>query len=569
MDDIQTNPRPWLDHYPEGIPALIAPPPYNLLGQLAVQQAQRLGSKTAYTCVLPNGMAGSLSYAEIDRLSDAFAAWLREDLGLKPGDRVALQIPNGLAYPVIAFGVFKASCILVNVNPLYTADEMGKMFADAQPSVAVVIDVFADKLAQALKAHPVRHVVLSSAAEFFATFHRTLIGIVQKYVRKEVPNPAFSHLRLAEAVRRGQVRLQKGADVKAYTAKATPNDIACLQYTGGTTGISKAAMLTHSNLLFNTVQFLSFANGVLTEKTVILTALPLYHIFAFTVNFLGIHFVGGCNVLIPNPRPLTNLKPAFEKFDITFLSGVNTLFNGLMNEQWFRDAPPKHLDCSVAGGMALQQAVAERWSKVTSTSIYEGYGLTEASPVLSFNPFGSGEAGSIGVPLPSTDLKCVDANFNTVPLGEPGELAARGPQVMLGYWNRPDETAKVLRDGWLLTGDIATMNANGYFRIVDRSKDMILVSGFNVYPNEIEEALAHLPGVKECAVVGVPDENSGEAPKAFIVKSDPNLTAEMVRAYCKQHLTGYKVPKYVEFRDDLPKSNVGKILRKDLRAAAK
>ncbi len=563
------NSRPWLAHYPDGIPAEVAAPAFRMLGEIATAQAQKFASKTAFTCVLPNGMAGSLSYADVDRLSDAFAAWLREDLGLKSGDRVALQIPNGLTYPIVAFGVFKASCILVNVNPLYTADEMAKMFADAQPSVAVVIDVFAEKLARALQAHPVRHVVLSSAAEFFAPFHRTLIGVVQKYVRKEVPTPSFSHMRFSEAIRRGQVRVQKGVDIKAYTAKASPNDIACLQYTGGTTGVSKAAMLTHSNLIFNTVQFLTFSTGVLNESTVILTALPLYHIFAFTVNFLGMCFVGGLNVLIPNPRPLINMKPAFDKYNITFLSGVNTLFNGLMNEQWFRDAPPKSLQCSVAGGMALQQAVAERWAKVTNTNVYEGYGLTEASPVLTFNPFGSGEIGSIGVPLPSTELKCVDANFNSVPLGEPGELAARGPQVMLGYWNRPDETEKVLRDGWLLTGDIATMNARGYFRIVDRSKDMILVSGFNVYPNEIEDVLSRMPGVKECAVVGVPDEASGEAPKAFIVKSEAGLTAEAVRAYCKEHLTGYKVPKYVEFRDDLPKSNVGKILRKDLRSLAK
>ncbi|MGH6644319.1 MAG: AMP-binding protein, partial [Bradyrhizobium sp.] len=325
-------------------------------------------------------------------------------------------------------------------------------------------------------------------------------------------------------------------------------------------------MLTHRNLVMNAAQVTGFAGEHISSTDTILTALPLYHIFAFTVNFLAFYTRSGHSVLIPNPRPLTNLRKAFETQGITFITGVNTLFNGLLNEPWFRDAPPATLRIGVAGGMALQAAVAERWVRVTGRPIIEGYGLTEASPVLTFNPFSAGRIGAIGVPIPLTDLKCVDDAFNEVPLGQPGELAARGPQVMAGYWRRPDETAMVMRGEWLLTGDIATMDESGFFRIVDRRKDMILVSGFNVFPNEIEDVLAKLVGVKEVAVVGVPDGAAGEAPKAFVVRSDPALTAEAVRAYCKQHLTGYKVPKFVEFRNELPKSNVGKILRKDLRA---
>jgi long-chain acyl-CoA synthetase len=352
----------------------------------------------------------------------------------------------------------------------------------------------------------------------------------------------------------------------AYTEGMEPSAVACLQYTGGTTGVSKAAMLTHRNLVMNAAQTTAFAGTAITSEETILTALPLYHIFAFTVNFLAFYMRSARSVLIPNPRPLTNLRKALEGQGITFITGVNTLFNGLLNEDWFREAPPPTLRIAVAGGMALQAAVADRWARVTQRPIIEGYGLTETSPVLTFNPFAAARIGMIGVPIPLTELKCVDEAFNEVPRGEPGELAARGPQVMAGYWRRPDETALVMRGEWLLTGDIAIEDEAGFFRLVDRRKDMILVSGFNVFPNEIEDVLAKLAGVKEAAVVGVPDGAAGEAPKAFVVRSDPALTAEAVRAHCRQHLTGYKVPKHVEFRDELPKSNVGKILRRELRA---
>jgi long-chain acyl-CoA synthetase len=344
-----------------------------------------------------------------------------------------------------------------------------------------------------------------------------------------------------------------------------PSAIACLQYTGGTTGVSKGAMLTHRNLIMNVAQFLSFRSDDMRENDHVLTALPLYHIFAFTVDLLGFFVRGAHNILIPSPKPLTNLRKAFETQDITFITGVNTLFNGLLNEPWFCANPPKSLRVSIAGGMALQEAVAVRWRNITGTEVAEGYGLTEASPVLTVNPAGREKPGSIGVPLPSTEMKCVDDQGNEAAIGEPGEIIARGPQIMPGYWRQPGETKNVLRDGWLYTGDIGKMDAEGYFSIVDRRKDMILVSGFKVYPNEVEAVLAGLAGVKECAVIGVPDGASGEAVKAIIVRGDPALDAAAVRDFCRRKLTNYKVPKLVEFRDDLPKSNVGKILRKELR----
>jgi long-chain acyl-CoA synthetase len=445
---------------------------------------------------------------------------------------------------------------------------MAQIYADAEPAALVIIDLFADKLAAALAKSPVRHVVLTRAAELFPLPTRLLVGLVQTHVRKEVPQPRFPHRRFVEALRAGARRISRGTRVADFDRALEPSAVACLQYTGGTTGVSKGAMLTHRNLIMNAAQFLCFAQDKISERDIVLTALPLYHIFAFTVNFLGFYVRSGHSVLIPNPRPLANLRKAFERNEITFITGVNTLFNALSNESWFRERPPRSLKVSVAGGMALQPAVAERWLALTGCPIVEGYGLTETSPVLTFNPFGRGKIGSIGIPIPSTEIKCVDDAFNEVAVGQPGELACRGPQVMAGYWRRPEETAQVMRGDWLLTGDIATMDEDGYFRIVDRRKDMILVSGFNVFPNEVEEVLSRLEGVRECAVVGVPDGASGEVPKAFIVRSHEGVTAEVVRAHCRQHLTGYKVPRLVEFRTDLPKSNVGKILRKDLRAEA-
>jgi long-chain acyl-CoA synthetase len=556
---------PWLAFYPPGVPPTIESPPYELLGDIAPHLAARKPTAPAFTTIMPNGMAASLSFAEVHRYSDDFAAYLREKLRLKPGDRVAIQIPNGLPYPVAAFGIFKAGCVLVNVNPLYTAHEMVHLFQDAEPAAIIAVDMFADKLAEALQHTRIPQVILTEAASLFPMASRRLIGFVQKYVKKQVPTARFRHTTFAKALAMGAASVRAGAKVKDYTKGLEPTALACLQYTGGTTGVSKGAMLTHRNLIMNVAQFLSFRGEDMRESDQVLTVLPLYHIFAFTVNFLGFFIRGAHNILIPSPRPLTNLRKAFEKLPVTFISGVNTLFNGLLNSPWFAKNPPPSLRISVAGGMALQAAVAERWQKTTGTPVIEGYGLSEASPVLTCNPTGRAKPGSIGVPLPSTEIKCVDDQGGVVAIGEPGELVARGPQVMPGYWKQPGETSNVLRDGWLSTGDIAKMDAEGYFTIVDRRKDMILVSGFNVYPNEVEEVLATLPGVQECAVVGVPDSATGEAVKAFIVRADPALDAGDVRDFCKGELAGYKVPKFVEFREDLPKSNVGKILRKELR----
>jgi long-chain acyl-CoA synthetase len=557
--------RPWLRAYPSAVPPDIEAPRYQLLGDAAPDLAARRGDAKAFTTVMPNGMAGSLSFADVDRLSDAFAAYLREGLRLDPGSRVAIQMPNGLAYPVVAFGAFKAGCILVNVNPLYTAAEMAHVFEDARPDAIVAIDMFAEKLAEAMRVAPIRHVVLSGAASLFPAPSRLIIGSVQRYVRKEIPRPRFAAVSLAEALEIGRRSLNSGARVRAYAAGLGPSSIACLQYTGGTTGVSKAAMLTHGNLLHNVEQFLAFSNDDIAPLDHVLTALPLYHIFAFTVNMFGFFFVGAHNLLIPSPRPLTNLRAAFAKHPVTAITGVNTLFNGLLNEPWFKASPPRGLRSSFAGGMALHPVVAERWEETTRTPLREGYGLSEASPVLTANPRQNAKPGSIGVPMPSTAIKCVDDHGREVAPGEPGELVARGPQIMAGYWNQPEETRIALRDGWLYTGDIATMDNDGYFSIVDRRKDMILVSGFNVYPNQVEEVLSQHPGVRECAVIGVPDESSGEAVKAFIVRNDKALDAETVRAFCKTQLAAYKVPKFVAFRDELPKSAVGKILRRELR----
>jgi long-chain acyl-CoA synthetase len=560
--------RPWHKAYPLGVPAEIATPHYRLLGDAATDLAARRGDAKAFTTIMPNGMAGSASFDEVDRLSDAFAAYLRECLRLEVGSRVAVQLPNGLPYPIVAFGVFKAGCILVNVNPLYTSAEMAYVFSDAEVSAIVAIDMFADKLAAAMEKSPIRHVVLTEASSLFPAHKRLIIGLVQKYVRKQIPRRRYPAASLRQALAMGEREIRSGANVHSYVAGLEPSAIACLQYTGGTTGVSKAAMLTHRNLISNVTQFLALVGDAFSEKEHVLTALPLYHIFAFTANMLGFFFRGAHNVLIPSPRPLTNLRRALADQPITVITGVNTLFNGLLNEPWFRENPLSSLRLSVAGGMALQPAVAERWAETTKTSLIEGYGLSEASPVLTVNPPLRPKTGAIGVPVPSTEIKCVDDDGREAPIGKPGELIARGPQIMAGYWKQPEETKEALRDGWLYTGDIAIMDEEGYFTIVDRRKDMILVSGFNVFPNEIEAVLAQLPTVKECAVVGVPDESTGEAVKAFIVPCDPSLDVETVRSFCRSQLAAYKVPKFVAFREDLPKTNVGKILRRQLRQEA-
>lgn len=561
--------RPWVPHYSPGSHAEMGTIAYKHMPDMVRQQSAKHAGKTAFTQVMPNGMAGALTYADIDRRSDEFAAYLRGTLKLNAGDRVAIQMPNSLAYPIVLFGVLKAGCVAVSTNPLYTPPEMIHQFNDSGAKVLVISDLFADRLPPVLPKTQVKTVVTVRITEWFPAVPAFVIRTVLKFVKKQLPPITVAHTPLQDALKAGAGQVAGGANVKGYVDGVELDSLAALQYTGGTTGVSKGAMLSHRNLLGNVAQMLAMNTALLKEgEESIMTALPLYHIFAFTVNLLLFYQIGGHNVLIPSPRPPKNMQKAFEKYPVTWLSGVNTLFNALANEEWFQKNPPKGLKLSVAGGMALHGAVARRWKEVVGTPVVEGYGLTEAAPVVSFNPVDRVKEGTIGIPFPSTDVKLVDDDRKPVPLGQPGELACRGPQVMLGYWQRPDETAKVMEDGWLYTGDIAQMDEEGYFKIVDRKKDMILVSGFNVYPNEVEDCIANHPGVREVAVIGVPDEHSGEAVKAFIVKKDDGLTPESVIAHCRESLAGYKVPRSVEFRDDLPKSPIGKIIRRELRTPA-
>ena len=526
-------------------------------------------NQVAFTLGLPNGSQGGITFADTDRLSDAFAVYLREVAGFKPGDRVALQMPNCLAYPIAVFGALKAGLVMANTNPLYTTAEMVHQFTDSGAVGLVVIDLFAPRVAEALPRTSIKKVIVVSISDLLPPLKRLLVRAVQKYVKKMIPPITFEHTTMTQALAAGAERIAAGADPKIYAESLTHDSIAALQYTGGTTGVAKGAVLTHGNLLANTLQGLEMWKPFLRfGQEVMLTALPLYHIFAFTANLMIFYLAGGRNVLAPSPRPLTNLKAVLLNEPITWFTGVNTLFAGLMHEPWFKEKADWSLRGSVAGGMALVPVIGERWTAMTKTPIYQGYGLTETSPVATLNPFQRPKLEAIGVPVPGTDVRFVGSDGRDVAPGEVGELWVKGPQVMQGYWQRPEETAKVLRDGWLATGDIAKMDEDGYIQIVDRKKDMILVSGFNVYPNEVEAVIATHPGVADTAVVGVPDDECGEIVVAFVTKKDPSLTEDGVRQHCKQSLTGYKVPRLVVFKNDLPKSNVGKVLRKDLRDEA-
>jgi long-chain acyl-CoA synthetase len=560
---------PWLAHYPNEVPQQLPPVPFANLPELLRSSAKQYNKSIAFTQVMPNGMNGSLTYGEIDQLSDQFAIYLREVLGLAAGDRVAVQMPNCLSYPIVAFGVFKAGCILVNTNPLYTAPELIHQFSDSGATTLVVIDMFADQLTEVMAHTDLKNIVTVKISEFFPPVVGGIVRLVQKFWSKSLPKISVKHTKFSSTLALGKNSFSK-EKVLAYASKIEPESLAALQYTGGTTGVSKGAMLSHSNLVSNTLQMIAHSGtGMRAGKEIVLTALPLYHIFAFTVNLLGFYYNGARNILVPSPRPPSNLRRAFDNYKITWLSGVNTLFNALLNERWFQDAPPKHLHASAAGGMALQSSVAQRWRELTGTPIVEGYGLTESSPVLTFNSLtGTSKDGSIGIPVPSTEVKCVDENGNEVPIGESGEIVARGPQIMVGYWQKPEETAKAIKDGWLHTGDIAQMDADGYFTIVDRLKDMIIVSGFNVYPNEIEEQIAAVPGVLEVGVIGVPDDKSGERVQAYVKALLPAPSKEEIIAHCRASLAAYKIPQDVIFVDELPKSPIGKILRRTLRDEA-
>jgi len=517
-------------------------------------------------------MNGSLTFGQVDALSDAFAGYLRDVLRLEAGDRVAVQLPNSLGYPVAAFGVLKAGCVLVNTNPLYTASEMLHQFNDAGVKALVIADMFADKLPEVLAHTPVEHVVVAGVTQCFPAVPNAVVRLVQKVWNRVLPPIQVPHERLQVAIAQGRAALG-GRSAQSYWQGLQPHDLAVLQYTGGTTGVSKAAMLSHQNLLRNVQQMLAMgAEQMQMHKECVLTALPLYHIFAFTANLLGFYSLGARNILIPSPRPIRNLQRAVENYPITWMTGVNTLFNGLLNEEWFVAYPPKHLKAAIAGGTSLHTAVAKHWVEVTQTPISEGYGLTESSPVVSFNPISQHAIlGSIGVPAPETDIRLLDENQQAVPEGQAGELWVKGPQVMQGYWNQPEETAQVLKDGWLATGDMAAIDAQGFLRIVDRKKDMILVSGFNVYPNEVEDAIAQLDSVLEVAVIGVPDAKTDEAVCAFVVPNPDHpssLNADAIIAHCRTVLVNYKVPKSVVIRDQLPKTPIGKVLRRALKQEA-
>jgi long-chain acyl-CoA synthetase len=561
--------RPWLAHYPSNVEHELQKLPFDHLPGLVTAASAQWGKKTAFTQVMPNGMNGSLSYQQIESLSDDFASYLREELGLAQGDRVAVQMPNCLAYPIVAFGIVKAGCVLVNTNPLYTASEMVHQFSDSGATTLVVIDMFADRLPEVLAKTQIKNVVTVRISEYFSPVVHGVIRLVQKVWSRSLPKITVEHTRFKTAIAQGRKKANP-ASAKKYLQGVGPDSLAALQYTGGTTGVSKGAMLSHGNLISNTMQLLSFVgNHIRPGVEVVITALPLYHIFAFTVNLLAFYQRGGRNLLLPSPRPPSNLKRAFENYKVTWLTGVNTLFNALMNERWFSDSPPKHLRYSAAGGMALQASVSERWRAMTGTPIVEGYGLTETSPALAFNPFGGlNKDGTIGIPVPSTDIQLFNEAGKPVAVGEPGELVAKGPQVMLGYWNKEAETKAAMAGGWFRTGDIAQMDSDGYFTIVDRKKDMILVSGFNVYPNEVEEQIAAVPGVLEVGVVGVPDDKSGESVRAYVVATAPAPSSETILAQCREHLSAYKVPRSVVFVDELPKSPIGKILRRQLRDQA-
>lgn len=548
--------RPWLKHYPTGVPVNIDETCYNTLVEFIEEKTKEYSSRVAFAC-----MGKEMTYKEVHKLSDQFGAYLHSR-GLQPGDRVALMMPNLLQYPIALFGCLKAGLIIVNTNPLYTPREMEHQFTDSGVKAIVIAQNFAHNLEKILPKTEITTIITTSIGELLGSIKGNLVdmalkikGAIPKY---DLPNTVS----FSEA-------LSQGKKFKLPQFDNLPERVVVHQYTGGTTGLSKGAMLTNRNLIANLMQIDAFLQPWLTDKNrqlVTLCPLPLYHIFAFSCNLLAMMSQGAISVLIPNPRDLSSIIKQFEKYEVTGMTGVNTLFNALNNDPAMAKANVSHLQVVNAGGTALQSKVAEEWEKITGVKIVEGYGMTEASPVVTTNPKGHIRIGTIGIPLPSTDVRIVDEEGRLAPQGERGEIQVKGPQVMKGYYNKPEETANTITpDGWLCTGDIGIMDEQGFFKIVDRKKDMILVSGFNVYPNEIEDVVARHPKVDEVAAIGVPSEKSGETVKIFVTLKDSSLKKDELIAYCKDELTGYKVPKEVEFVAELPKSNVGKILRRKLK----
>jgi long-chain acyl-CoA synthetase len=555
--------RIWLKHYPHGIPAEIDPLRYESLVAMLEESFAKYRERTAFI-----GMDKGLTYGEIHEMSRAFGAWL-QSRGLAKGARVAIMMPNVLQYPVAICAVLRAGLTVVNINPLYTADELENQLRDAGAEAIIVLENFAHTLQKAIEKTSVKHVVVASMGDLLGLMKGTIVNLVVRWVKKMVPAyslPGSTPFNSA---------LSAGKSMTLTTPQLRPDDLAFLQYTGGTTGIAKGAMLLHRNVVANILQIDEWLKPVLenepkVDRLTVMAALPLYHIFALTACFLLGVRNGGQSILIPNPRDIPGLIKVLTKYKVNFFPAVNTLYNALLNHPDFGEIDWSMLKCAVGGGMAVQESVAERWFSATGSPLWEGYGLSETSPVLTCNPpVAPGWDGTIGLPLPSTDISLRDDDNNEVPLGEPGEICARGPQVMPGYWKRPDETAQVMTpDGFFLTGDIGVMDETGRTRLVDRKKDMITVSGFKVYPNEVEAVASSHPEVLECGVIGVPDARSGEAVKMFVVKKDSNLTEADLVAYCRTRLTPYKVPRQVEFRAELPKTNVGKILRRQLREGA-
>ena len=546
----------WLNKYPKVVPAQIDVNEYTNLLEVFDESVRKYRNRIAF-----KNFGTAITYNDLDIYAGRFASYLQNTLGLKKGDKIALQMPNLLQFPIAAFGAMRAGLIIVNTNPLYTAAEMKHQFNDSGATTLVILAQFAHLYEQIAHQVPIKNVIVTEVGDMLGFPKKHLINFVLKNVKKAVPQYNFKHTRWCDAINIGSTSTYVQPTMLS-------SDIAFLQYTGGTTGISKGAVLTHQNIIANMLQICAWMRPKLVEgEEICLTPLPLYHIFSLTVNCLAFMRYGATNILITNPKDVPDFIKTMKKEKFTIMTGVNTLYNALAVHPQIKEVNFSHLKISVAGAMALQNAVKERWKQATGTEVIEGYGLTETSPVACVNPVdGTDKVGTIGLPVPSTEIKLINDNGDDVTYkGEPGELCVSGPQVMQGYYNRPDETAKVLKDGWLYTGDVAVMDNEGFFKIVDRKKDMILVSGFNVYPNEVEDVVAKNAKVLEVAAIGVPDDHSGEIVKVFVVKKDQSLTEEELIQHCRQFLTNYKVPKKIEFRTEIPKTNVGKVLRRALR----